>query len=104
MHRNNSSPVELSSWRMMCFWAISLWKRLCTLTERLGGWEFFKLYCASGPLYEVFPHAEGEALYPVFPKKFLWVSACNMYTRKAAEFLLKKTSRFCLAADAKSAE
>lgn len=73
---------------------------LTYLTERLGGWEFCKLYCDPGPLYDVFPHAEGEPLYPVFPKKFLWVSACNMYTRKAAKLALKKTSRFCLAADA----
>lgn len=70
------------------------------LTERLGGWEFCKLYSDPGPLYEVFTHNEEDPLYPMFPKKFRWTSPCNMYTRRAAEFVLRESNRFFLPADA----
>lgn len=74
------------------------------LTEKLKGWECVKLYTAPCRLYPLMEPIPDAPVQPVFPKKMPWGAIGYLYSRHAAQEILKHMDTFYLPADLQLAQ
>lgn len=74
------------------------------LLNKTSGWEFIKLFSGDCRRYDVLPGQEGNPVALQFPKKFPWGGVCNLYSRKAAELILKGFEGYWMGFDVQLAQ
>lgn len=70
------------------------------LLHRVKGWEVAKLYNRPCKLYDICPPMADSPLQPVFPKKIPWGAIGYLYSRAAAEKIVRHLTSFWMGADA----
>ncbi len=58
------------------------------IVTHITGWECVRLYTECSKVYPVMTRTTSDPCELIFPRKVLWGSVANLYTRKAAETIL----------------